>query len=183
MKGSKLYVAILTPLALVLGLVMAVFNWNESWSQNHTSEYDPFLYATLFCISIVFMIASYEHPKWDRMVWDIGKKIRLEHLLRLVSMLFGGVIVFGVNSPLWIVENLHLVFTGAAIFSGYVMIVTYAETKKGKIWASIGAGFGVVGFLGAFLMHWYSVATGEVLATIPFVIWIFSTWILKKEKT
>jgi len=180
MKGAKLYAAILTPLALVLGIIMAIYGWNESWSQNHLSNYDPFLYMTLFCIATVFMIASYNHPDKTRMIFNIGKNVRLEHILRLTSMLFGGVICFGVNSPLWIVETLHLVFTGLAIASGYAMIITYAETKKGKTYAVIGSILGVLGFLGAFVFHWYSIALGEVFATIPFVVWMGVTWIFKK---
>lgn len=181
MKGAKLYVAILTPLALLLGFIMAIFAFNESWSQNHTSAYDPFLYMTLFCISIVFMISSYNHPEKIReLTIMFGKQIRLEHLLRLTCMLFGGVIVFGVNSPLYIVETLHLIFTGSAIISGYFMIIKYSQTKIGKIWSIAGVVFGVSGFLAAFLLHVYSIAWGEVIATIPFVIWMYNTWILKK---
>lgn len=181
MKGPKLNVAILTPLILVTGLVMAIFGWNESWSQNHLSPFDPFLYLTLFCISITFVTASYRHPNRYREVTKIAMwSIRLEHLLRLTSMLFGGVIVFGVNSPLWYVETLHLVFTGLAIISGYVMIITYPESDRGKTWALVGLVFGGLGFLLGFLFHFYSIALGEVLATIPFVIWMYKTWVLKK---
>jgi hypothetical protein len=182
MKGAKLYVAILTPLALILGIVMAVFAWNESWSQNHNTVYDPFLYLTLFAISTTFITASYGHPDKFKEVTKIKKwSIRLEHLLRLVCLLFGGVIVFGVNSPVWWIETLHLAFTGAAIITGYIMVITYPTTNKGHIWAFIGTVFGGIGFLGAFIMGWYSVAFGEVLATIPFVVWMFYTWILKKD--
>lgn len=182
MKGKKLYVAVLTPLALLLGVLMALLDFNESWSQNHTTQYDPFLYMTLFCISIVFVVASYGHPDRLRKIASVFKKeIRLEHILRLTCLLFGGVIVFGVNSPLWFVETLHLAFTGFAIASGYFMIVTFAETSRGKLWAVLGLCFGVAGFLGGFLMKWYSIAWGEVLATIPFVIWMYATWILDKN--
>lgn len=180
MKGARLTVTITTLSALAFGLVMAIFGWNESWSQNHTSPYDPFLYLTLFCISMTFIIASYHHPKKYREVTKIGVySIRLEHLLRLVCLLFGGVIVFGVNSPIWIVETLHLVFTGLAIGIGYLMIMTYPESKRGHFWSFVGLIFGGAGFLLGFLFHFWSIATGEVLATIPFIIWMFNTWILK----
>jgi hypothetical protein len=181
MKGGKLYVAILTPLALVLGTIMAIFGFAESWSQNHNSKYDPFLYATLFCISSAFIIASFHHTdKYRELTKLFGKSCRLEHFLRLVSMLFGGVIVFGVNSPIWIIETLHLVFTGLAIFVGYYMILVYPVTNKGKLWSIIGFVFGVLGFLAAFLFHTWSIAFGEVLASLPLTIWMYHTWILKK---
>lgn len=182
MKGAKLYVTTLTLLALAFGFVMALFGFNESWSQNHLSPYDPFLYATLFCISMTFLITSYHHPRYDREVTKIGKySIRLEHLLRLVCLMFGGVIVFGVNSPFWIVETLHLAFTGLAIGIGYLMIMTYPETKRGHLWAFIGLIFGGAGFLLGFLFGFYSIALAEVIATIPFVVWMFNTWVLKDE--
>ena len=184
MKGAKLWVAILTPLALFLGIIMAAFGFNESWSQNHGTPYDPFLYLTLFFIAVAFIKASSHHPDKERQIIKYGKKgkksVRLKHMLGLTCLFFGGVMAFGVNSPITWVAMAHLIFTGLGIGTGYAMIVTYPETKKGKLWAHIGFALGVAGFLGGFIFHFYSIAWAEVLATIPFVIWMFTTWIFKK---
>ena len=191
MKGAKLTVAILTPLAIFLGVVMAVFQFSDSWSQNHYTENDPFLYLTLFCISSTFICARFRHPDRYREVTKVGKiSVRLEHLVTLTFFLFGVVITFGVNNnaiaitSFWLVPDitvsfLHLVFTGLAIGSGYIMLMTYPESKKGHTWALIGLCFGGLGFILAYVFSLYSIAWGEVLAAIPFAVFMYVTWIRK----
>lgn len=187
MKGARLHVAIYTTSSLLTGLLMAVLAWNESWSQNHSTEYDPFLYLTLVPILAAFLTASYKHPERLREItkvkkylfWGKSQQIRVEHLLRLTGLFFGGVIVFGVNHPNWLVETLHLAFTGLAILTGYTMMLIYPESKKGRVWSWIGFVVGGSGFLMAFLFQSYSIAWGEVIASIPLAFWMFNTWIFK----
>ena len=174
MRGALLHTRILSGIALSLGILMAILNLYPSWSQTAGTVHDPLLYATLFCISSIFMIASYNSPNIDRVItkiWLIGT-LKLGQLYRLVSYMFGGVIAFSVNNEVPFIEYLHLIFTGLAIFWGYIGLVTYPETKKGKVWALIGFIFGVVGFLGGFVLNLYSVAWAEVLAATPLAIWV-----------
>ncbi len=178
MKGAKLNVNILTALALLLGVLMALLNLYPSWSQTAGSNHDPLLYATLFCIATSFMIASFAHPQ-KRMnitkMWVIGN-FRLEHYFRVVSYLFGGVLAFSVNNEFEIVEILHLVFTGSAIAVGYLGLILYPTTQKGHLYSWIGFCLGVGGFLLGYVFGWYSIAWGEVIASIPLAIFMLVTW-------
>jgi hypothetical protein len=57
-------------------------------------------------------------------IWLIGK-LNLGQSFRLTAYLFGCVIAFSVNSPNDLVSAAHLVFTGLAILSGYVALMTH----------------------------------------------------------
>jgi hypothetical protein len=183
MKGLRLNVTILTFLALVLGVLMAVLNTYPSWSQHAGTNEDPLLYATLFCIASAFMIASFGHPDKKREItkmWVIGS-YRLEHCFRLVAYFFGGVIAFSVNSEIKIIETFHLAFTALAIAAGYLGLILYPETKKGHLWSWIGFAFGVGGFLLGFIFGLWSIAWAEVLAAFPLATWMFITYKKKKD--
>lgn len=176
MQGLSLNIKICSILAFVIGLTMAILNLYESWSQHAGTVYDPMLYVTLFLIAMAFIMASFEHVNKYRVVMKLFiMEVRVEHLLRLTAYLFGGVIVFSVNSDSSVISTLHLFFTGFAIASGYLLMLTYPKTKTGYMWAVIGAVFGGCGFLLAYLFHTYSVAWGEVLAAFPLAIWIYKT--------
>lgn len=176
MKGITLNIKICAISALTIGLIMAILNLYESWSQHAGTIHDPMLYVTLFLISLCFIMTSFQHPKKDRVLMTIKQMdIRTEHFLRITSYLFGGVIVFSVNSESNAVSSLHLLFTGLAILSGYIVMITYPKTKKGYAWAIAGFVFGAVGFLSAYLFHAYSIAWGEVLAAFPLCVWILKT--------
>ena len=178
MKNAKLNVYILTGITLVLGLLMAILNLSPSWSQSAGKPHDFLLYGCLFCISSALMIASFAHPEKDKEIskFPVMGQIRLSHSFRLTAYLFGGVIMCSVNSELWLIETLHLVFTGLAILSGYVGLVLYPETNKGHNWALVGLVFGVGGFLIGYLFNAYSIACGEVLASIPLAVFMIKTW-------
>lgn len=178
MKHAKLNVYVLTGLALALGIIMSVLNLSPSWSQSAGFSHDFLLYGCLFCISSALMIASFTHPEHRKRIsklWIIGD-LRLEHTFRLTAYLFGGVIMFSVNSELATVELLHLVCTGLAIASGYLGLMMYPSTKKGHTAALIGFIVGVLGFLIGFLTNIYSIAWGEVIAAFPLALFIILTW-------
>lgn len=174
MKGTLLQVRILTVVVVFLGVLMAVLNLYPSWSQTAGTIHDPLLYVTLFCISNVFMIASYNSGTKDRIITKIWliNTLKLGQLYRLVAYMFGGVIAFSVNNDFWLIEYLHLIFTSLAIFWGYIGLITYPETAKGKTWATVGFIVGIGGFLGGFLLNWYSIAWAEVIAALPLAIWV-----------
>lgn len=178
MKGAILQVRILTGIALGLGILMAILNLYPSWSQTAGTVHDPLLYATLFCISSVFMIASYNSANINRTITKIWliNTLTLGQLYRIVSYMFGGVIAFSVNNNFWLIEYLHLIFTGLAILWGYIGLLTYPETTKGKLWALNGFIVGVGGFLMGFVFNIYSTAWAEVIAAIPLAIWVNITF-------
>lgn len=178
MKGLRLNVFIQIYIAIGIGVLMAGLKIAESWSQHHDTDYDSLLYATLLAISFAFLIASFGHPEHKKEITKarlIGD-YRLEHCFRYTAYFFGGVIVFGVNSNVWWVESLHLLFTGLAIASGYIGLILYPTTRKGHIWSWVGFAFGVGGFLLGFLFHFWSIAWGEVLAAIPLAVWMIKTY-------
>lgn len=176
MKGLKLNINICLVIALILGIVMAILNLYGSWSQHHLTAYDPFLYATLVCISFSFLMASAIHDdKYKVLTKVFGISYRLEHCFRLTAYFFAGVIVFGVNSPVEFIETLHFVFTGLGIVSGYIGFIFYSKTKKERIWSYIGTLIGIGGFVAGFLFKLYSTSWAEVIAAIPLAIWMYKS--------
>lgn len=182
MKGLLLNIKICTISAFVIGVVMAILNLYNSWSQHAGTNHDPILYSTLFLIAIGFMMSSFEHPDKARVLNKIfvpfksGKMdLRVEHLLRVISYLFGGVLTFSVNSEIAFVSTMHLIFTGLAIGMGYVLILTYSTNAQNKTLSIVGVSLGAAGFLLAYFFNLYSVAWGEVIASIPLLVWIHKT--------
>lgn len=172
MKGIKLITRICIVIAFVIGVFMALLNLYPSWSQYAGNTEDPFLYATLFLICLSFYGASVAHNKrYKTLFWVKSIDIRFEHLARVVAFLFGGVLIFSVNSPVKFIEILHLIFTGSAIGIGYVLLLFYTK----KAWSLIGVGFGVIGFLLGFVFGVYSVAWAEVIAAIPLALFMYMT--------
>ncbi|WP_299129389.1 hypothetical protein [uncultured Winogradskyella sp.] len=136
MKGLELNIKICVTIAVILGVFMAILNLYGSWSQHHLTVYDPFLYATLCCIAFAFIMASVAHKDQDlRLTKILWFNYRLEHALRLTAYFFGGVIVFGVNSPLKWIEIAHFIFTGLGIISGYFSLLFWAKTKQQRFWS------------------------------------------------
>ena len=174
MRGAKLNIRILTFIALSLGLLMAILNLYPSWSQTAGTIHDPLLYTTLFCIATTFTISSFTNLDRNKEISKIKfiGSFKLGHCHRVVSYMFGGVIAFSVNSEFWLIETLHLAFTGLAIAIGYLGLMMYPTTKRGHTLSLVGTLFGCLGFLGAFLFHFYSIAWGEVLAALPLAIWV-----------
>ena len=177
MKGAKLNVRILSIVALLLGTLMAVLNLYPSWSQTAGTIHDPLLYATLVSIFGIFMISSL--TLWQSEV-EITKilwiRLGLGQAFRLIAYLFAGVIIFSVNNEYWLVEYLHLIFTGSAILFGYIAMITYPKFKREKLLALVGSLFGVTGFLLGFVFDTYSVAWAEVIAATPLAIWVNYLW-------
>ena len=172
MKGIKLITRICIVVAFVIGVFMALLNLYPSWSQYAGNAEDPFLYATLFLICLSFYGASVVHSKrYKILFWIKSTDIRFEHLARVVAFLFGGVLIFSVNSPVKFIEILHLIFTGSAIGIGYVLLWFYTK----KVWSFIGVCFGVIGFVLGFVFNLYSTAWAEVLAALPLGIFMYMT--------
>lgn len=187
MKGAKLYAAIFTPVALALGTVMAIKNWAESWSQNHSGEYDWMLNGTLICIILTFWSVRFAHPEKNREITKIfGKSYKLKHAATLTALLFCGVLMFGVNNHTELifgitVSDLHIFFTASAIASGYMMIMTYPQSKRGHTWALIALIIGVGGFVLGYVFKLYSISWGEVWAASPIAAFMSVTWLFKKD--
>ncbi|NNE30733.1 MAG: hypothetical protein HKN40_00030, partial [Winogradskyella sp.] len=159
MKGLKLNIKICIITAFIIGVTMAILNLYPSWSQYAGNVQEPFLYATLFFISLAFMMVSFEHPDKLKELFVVkGMEVRLEHITRVIAYLFGGVLVFSVNSEVKVVETLHLIFTGSAILTGYLMLMTfYKQSIVKKNLALLGTLFGIIGFSCGFFLNLYSV--------------------------
>ena len=169
MKGAKLHINVLILLVLVVGIIAAVIGL-LSWSQGADTEFEPLLYCILFSVAFAFIFSYCVHPDKER---PITKKwtIRLKHVHITMAYAFAFVGIFSI----WSYDTLHLISTGFAIGTGYFAMVTYPESRKGKIWAAIGSIVGIGGFLVGFIFHVYSVAWGEVIAAFPLAIQMFVT--------
>ena len=141
MVGGKLHINVLIPLVLVVGIIAAVIGL-LSWSQGADTEFEPLLYCILFGISFAFTHAYHVHPDKER---DVTKRwtIKLKHVHIDIAYAFAFVGIFSI----WSFDTLHLISTALAIGLGYFALVTYPESRKGKIWAYIGSGIGIGGFL------------------------------------
>jgi len=178
MKGIRLTTRISIISAFILGLVMAIINVHPSWSQFAGKPLDPFLYSTLFLISIAFYGSSFDHPKQHRHLFWLTKKIdvRFEHIARFTTFMFGGILTFSVNSPIYFIEVLHFVFTGLGIGFGYLLLLFYFKTNRTRLWSYVGVVFGIVGFILGFVFDVYSIAFAEVIASLPLAIFLYLTY-------
>jgi hypothetical protein len=172
MKGLKLNIKICIITALVLGILMAVLNIYQSWSQHHLSDLEPLLYIVLLCISFSYLMASFEHKNELKEITKVfGMSFRLEHAFRLNAYLFAGVIIFGVNSSIAWVEIAHFIFTGLSIILGYLTMLTYSSSKRYYLHTAIGLG----GFILGFIFGLYSTSWAEVIAAIPLALFLYTT--------
>lgn len=187
MKGLDLIIKISLYTALLLGVLVAILNYRNSWSELHYTVYDPLLNLILLSIVTTFLSASATvKDRFEELtaLYIFGERIsyRLEHGLRWTALLFAGVLIFGVNNRAEILEitirDLHFIFTGLAIVSGYITMLLYAESAKHRTISYILTGFGLVGFLMGFMLHLYSVSWAEVFASLPMALFIY--YIAKK---
>ena len=180
MKGSKLLITIGSFSAVIIGIVSAILDKENSWSQLHNTDYDPLLYFILGSIMITFLLSYSFHPHREKEITAITwlpkrVSIKLKNGLITTAFLFFGVMIFGVNHKNNIISDLHLIFTGLAILSGYITMLTYPTTKNGHLLANIGGLFGLIGFSLGFNFHLYSVSWSEVMAAIPLGVFIYIT--------
>lgn len=161
-------------IALGCMAAMVLGKYAPSWSQNHTTDWDFLLYGALIAIFGVYLIRSFAHPKQDDVAFIWPMVIRNRHINRITAFSFMGVAIFGVLSPFWWVETLHLVFTFAAIASGMVGMIYYFPKGK-RQGAILGAVIGSVGFLIGLITNYYSIAEGEGIVALPLAVWLILT--------
>ena len=138
-------------IGFILGFAMTCLGFNPSWSQ-YADTYNEFLlYLCLGSISIAFI--------------KRGKKY--DEITSIFFILIGA---FSVNSPIKIVENLHMVFTALAIISAYVGLINHAKDNIMKQSAYISLGTSVLLFSFGYLFNWYSIAIAELLVSTPLII-------------
>ena len=160
------FIAIGCILAMVFG------RFAESWSQNHTGDYDFLLYGTLLSITVVYLLRGlFHHRKEEKALLSLN---RGEFDL-VTALLFGLVLVFGVNSRFEWVQFLHIIFTGLAIISASVGLVSYYKEGVSLHGAIMGVCSSGALFLFAYLGNDLTTAEGEiiVLSNICFNILYF----------
>ena len=167
---------IATSIALILAVIMTALANAPSWSQLHTTMYEPLLYATLLFIMIAFIIKSFVG---FNKAYKVYKNITVSDLDLVTALLFGGVLVFGVNSEVLFIEKSHLVFTGLAIAVAYLNLVLQAQSKVMKISAISALGLVLVTFPIGLLTDLYDTGTAELIASIPLAITLFTTKTVK----
>ena len=160
-------------LVVVCIIAMVAGKFAESWSQNHAQDYDFLLYGAVGLISVIFFIRSFSHPTRTRRA---AAGLREEHWSRIAAYSFMGIAIFGVNSDLWIVETLHLVFTFVGIASATACMIFYHDKRSMARYASYVTAFlGVTGFLIGFLTKWWTIADGEAMVAAPIAVWLILT--------
>lgn len=173
MKGLALNIRIGIVIAFTIGITMAILSIYPSWSQYAGNVQDPLLYTTLFAIAMVYMMSSFTNNKHIIQIAMID--VRFEHLARVISYSFGGVIVFSVNSESEFIYTLHIIFTAIAIGAGYFLLLFYYDNTKQRTLSILGGIVGICGFLIGFLFNIYSVAWAEVIASVPLAIFLWDT--------
>ena len=167
--------------ALSLGLLMAVLDLYNSWSEHEGEPEEPLLNGALLCIISTYLVRSFVYPHRQRMLWRFFR-LRVKHLNRIAAGLFAGVLIFSVNHPCdcW-VNTLHLVFTGAGMFTALVEPVLYFPKYSTPWWGSI-AGMAVAAllFILGYKFALYTVSTGEVLAAWVAVVFVTGTALSKR---
>lgn len=161
-----------TSIALILAVVMTALAKAPSWSQLHTTMHEPLLYATLLSIIIAFTIKAFTGLN---KAYKVIKKLTVSHLDLVTALLFGGVLVFGVNSEVLFVKQSHLVFTGLAIAVGYLNLVLQQTEKMLKISALSGFILVLMSFPIGLLTTLYTIGEAELIASIPLAIYLFNT--------
>lgn len=161
----KRAIVILSLLAFAIGILMTSLDLYNSWSQHEGTPEEPFLTATLLCIILTFFARAITFPEFEHRIWS-----------GIVCGMFCGVLIFSVNHPDSFINSLHLAFTGAGIGIAYISQLFYFEKKSPAFWGALsGAIVGIGLFLGGYLMEWYTVSTGEVLAAWPIIIYVLGT--------
>lgn len=185
MKGSKLIATVLKYFVICLGVLLAIFNYYNSWSDHVVdARYRPLLNAILYSTSLVFIISSLIVKEKKKVLTKVfGKEFRLEHGLRISGALFACILFFELNNFTEVAfgiryNELHYVFTALAIISGYITMLFYADTIKHRRYSYICLGFGAITFASG-LLGFYSVSWAEVLVAIPLLL--FLTYIMRKK--
>lgn len=185
MKGLKLNIksiSLITKACIIIGLSLgiltSILGIYESWSQQDLTDFSTVLKATLWCISVGFILASFWHADKELVLTKFFKKgieWRLEHSLRFTGFMFAGVLIFGVNSEVKWVSDLHYIFTGAGIVSGYIGLLFWSKTKRQRLWSYIAVAIGIGGFVLGFIFKYYSTSWAEVIAAFPLAFWLYKS--------
>ena len=174
MKGARLIIMILIALAIILGTVMVILNLYPSWSQYARSLEEPLLFATLSCISSIFLIRSFTFKERYYILFKFLRiAIRVEHLNRITGFLFIGILLTPVTHPNGLIETLHFIFTGLAIVTALLDVIFYNK----KEWAYFISALATIGFLLAFIFNLYSIGLGELIVALAIA---YNVWYHRK---
>lgn len=178
MKGSTLITKILTPAAILLGIVMAAMNLYPSWSQHALTYHQPLLSMLIGSIAFIYLIRSLTHPNSGYTFYWVFTNVRMKHLNRYAAFFFLGIICTPVTHPEPIIGVLHWVFTGLAILFAYLEMWRYyrwsSEPELEK-WALASGAVALFGMAGGLWLNLWTVGWGEVIAAVPVGLHVFYT--------
>jgi len=172
--------------AIVAGVVAAILNKAKSWSQLDQTDYNPLLNFILGCIFATYLLSFAFHPLKEKEITVIKFfKWRIPFILKWVffvnAFFYLMVLTFGVNHSSELFQALHIGFTGAAILTGFLPMLTLPETKKGHLIANTGIVLGVVGFLLGFAFNLYSTSWSESIVAVILGIFLLVTFKVKNK--
>lgn len=153
-------------------LAMTIGAWAISWSQNHTYNFDFLLYGALLGIFTVFFIKSLAHPDKERKLFWI---VRQKGMSRIVAILFGLVLIFGVNSDFEWVSKVHIVATLLAILSVHAFMILAQRSKFDRTAAILSSLTALGLFSVSYFTESLTIAQGEAFAALPIVTWTLRT--------
>jgi len=163
--------------SLILGIIMAVLNLHDSWSK-YADLADSYLFTPgLVSIIITFILVANKHPQKDRKLYNLFKRwnVKLKHQAYLTALLFLGVITFSINNPKELIQILHLVFTGSAMLSAYLILIFYPKTRNKRILYTQMAITGILSFFLGFGLNLYTTAWAEVALSVPIFLFLLFT--------
>lgn len=155
---------------------MVIWAFAPSWSQNHLMATDALLNLVLTSIFGTYLTRALVHPEAKtNMLRIFDWSINLRTLSIVTAMLFFGVLLFGVNSPVKWISFTHYIVTGLGTLFAYLEMYNYAKSKlqKGISIVSIIVGGGL--FVWSLLDNVITVAQGEAFAAAPLIVHVWAT--------
>ena len=187
MRGYTVWTIVFIILVLFTTTTMVVLNVAPSWSQYALTALSSLLLATLYSISVLYRDRSWLHPHRDVFLFRIGKwEFNQGQWNRVISVIFALIMFTPVTlldfypeaKALWsgFLVFMHYVFTGAGLLAAYLGIHFYYRGQLSirikylvfMIVCALGFGF-------SFITDWYTVGVGEIIASLPPIVFILST--------
>ena len=187
MKGYRVWTIVFVVLVLCTTTTMVVLNIAPSWSQYALTAFSSLLLATLYSISVLYRDRSWLHPNKDVFLFKVfGFDFTQGQWNRVISVIFALIMFTPVTlldlypeaKALWsgFLVIMHYVFTGAGLVVAYLGIYFYYRTNWSK--KGIYLFFMIVCALSfglSFITDLYTVGLGEIIASLPPIVFVLST--------
>ncbi len=159
--------------AFISAVVMAVFKFAPSFSQNALGQYDSWLRAYLGAGSLGFAFLASDAENREELVKIIFFKVQWGYVFLWMSLAFLAVSITNVSQ----IYVPHLISTAFVIIGASVLPLYFDDDNKK--WSFIAIITSILYFLGTYLLNWHTIAYGELAVTF---VALCLTWIIINEK-